>query len=529
MFKKQFSSIEALKNELIARNILKNQFVTSATSTNYDRLIILFDNRSYVNLDDLVWNYNKYPFCENFLYFIVVGMCEAIKHLNKKGLIHLDLKPSNILIDIDFNVKLNDFEDYVDVNNPPRVLPVAKGNFLYRSPERDTANYGIESNIFSLGLLIYFLIHGHHPYTGLNQDEIIEWKKSWKIEYSPILHPLLSYTIDNCINPDPAKRFIFDINDVEFDGLTFDMIHAFSLMYHLSYSFQFDFNYADDQRQYFFHIANSILYFPGDGFKPEQLMILLKFYNEYIDKNVIIFDEYYLFGSFLNQRLHMALIDEAAISKDELLYTAIICDSYLDYAKRFGIDGLNESDFLDASATVPQFLSYQMLVGKGVALDVVEGTYKCIADMNFQKHLNYSYYIIQPIIMAHFPDAAELLCLDFYIYRDLVSSLGMSLVFDFIAPDELDILAYWDFAKFISDNKMQKVLERGGKVIHIVLGATMQQEMEPNSDFFLSYFSHNDYPISIVEFEHLAPQLKVYFQMYTIFLMRGHVIRVHHL
>lgn len=523
MFRKRFFSIESLKHEILARNKLKNQFVTTATHFSYENRTILFENHSYINLDELVKCNSENIFSENMIYVVTGSLCEAIKHLNKNGIIHLDLKPSNILIDKDYNVKLNDFEDYVDVSKPLQVLPVAKGNFLYRPPERDTTEYGVESNIFSLGLLIYYLVHGHHPYIDLNQDEIIEWKKSWKIEYSPIIHPLLSYLIDNCINPDPTKRFIYDIRGEDADELTFDELHAFTLMYKSHYIIECDPNYVDDPRQAFLNVANSFLYFPGQGLTPEDLLYLKRIYNECADKSVIIYDSNFCCCSFNYYKLNLASDNQIAISRDDLLYgiimddslydnfisdslyNTLMDDSFMNYIKKHGIGDFNEDDFLEVSATLtPQILSYQMLVGKGVAFDVIEGTYKCITSLNFDNDKSFSYYFTQPIIMAHFTDSAELLCLDYYYYKDLITGYAMPCLFDFIAPNEYDIRAFCDFV----DEHLGKDNTFLTKVVF-----TMTKETLPNCNFYYTYFSYNDFRLSIEGLINLAPNLTKYFRV----------------
>lgn len=44
-------------------------------------------------------------------YKIIRGICEGLHHLHEKRIIHLGLKPANILLDYDMTPKICDFDD----------------------------------------------------------------------------------------------------------------------------------------------------------------------------------------------------------------------------------------------------------------------------------------------------------------------------------------------------------------------------------------------------------------------------------
>ena len=118
----------------------------------------------------------------NYIYFIEKGFSEkisakiflailkSVKILHENNIIHGDIKPENILVGNDFNLKLIDFgfsSKFNKKNN--NIIFTTEGSDQYSPPEIRKANIagydGIKSDIFSLGVLLFVITLGRFPFS----------------------------------------------------------------------------------------------------------------------------------------------------------------------------------------------------------------------------------------------------------------------------------------------------------------------------------------------------------------------------
>jgi eukaryotic-like serine/threonine-protein kinase len=102
---------------------------------------------------------------------LVLKVCAAIDYAHKQKIVHRDIKPGNILVTDDGQVKLLDFgiAKFLDPERPNETANSITGRLIltpeYASPEQIRGLAATPaSDIYSLGTLLYRLLTGKHPY-----------------------------------------------------------------------------------------------------------------------------------------------------------------------------------------------------------------------------------------------------------------------------------------------------------------------------------------------------------------------------
>ncbi|KAM7473995.1 hypothetical protein LguiB_021238 [Lonicera macranthoides] len=96
---------------------------------------------------------------------IIMGLAKALEYLHilcNPSIIHFDIKPQNILLDGDFNVKISDFglAKLID-RDQSQVLTVLKGTPGYVAPELFSGtNISVKADVFSFGIVILEIVFG---------------------------------------------------------------------------------------------------------------------------------------------------------------------------------------------------------------------------------------------------------------------------------------------------------------------------------------------------------------------------------
>lgn len=109
----------------------------------------------------------------------VVEMAGALQHAHQKGLVHRDVKPSNILIEKNDRAWLTDFGLAIRDDDIDRQTERKRwvGTYSYMSPEQARGEGHLvdgRSDIFALGIVLYELLLGKRPFTGGSSEQLLQ-------------------------------------------------------------------------------------------------------------------------------------------------------------------------------------------------------------------------------------------------------------------------------------------------------------------------------------------------------------------
>jgi calcium-dependent protein kinase len=114
---------------------------------------------------------------------VMFQVVSAISHCHAMGIIHRDIKPDNIMItNKDKQVKLIDFGLARNgLNDEDQQIC---GTPYYMAPEMITrAGYSAKIDVWSMGVMLYFLVTGQMPFTGHTQKELFAKICFGKVDY----------------------------------------------------------------------------------------------------------------------------------------------------------------------------------------------------------------------------------------------------------------------------------------------------------------------------------------------------------
>jgi eukaryotic-like serine/threonine-protein kinase len=144
---------------------------------------------------------------------LTLQVLDALSYAHGRGIVHRDVKPSNILVGRGEWVKLTDFGIASRSGDPKLTAAgMALGSLHYMSPEQMKAEPVDErSDLYSVGATLYEMVTGQPPVYGRSFYAIMrahmEERPTPAIELVPGIPPALSRVIDKALDKRPEARF----------------------------------------------------------------------------------------------------------------------------------------------------------------------------------------------------------------------------------------------------------------------------------------------------------------------------------
>ncbi|MBS4761609.1 Stk1 family PASTA domain-containing Ser/Thr kinase [Carnobacteriaceae bacterium zg-ZUI252] len=182
LFLKRDVSVKVLRYDFADDERALKRFHREAraiSEVNHEHIVQLFDVDSEGPYHYIVMEYVdgmdlkkylrlNYPLSLLQVIEMMKQIVQAVSYAHRRGLIHRDLKPQNILIDRSGDLKITDFGIATGLNEASMTQTnTLVGSIHYLSPEQTRGHSATnQSDIYALGIIFYELIMGNVPFTG---------------------------------------------------------------------------------------------------------------------------------------------------------------------------------------------------------------------------------------------------------------------------------------------------------------------------------------------------------------------------
>ncbi|MBW3578514.1 MAG: Stk1 family PASTA domain-containing Ser/Thr kinase [Actinobacteria bacterium] len=144
---------------------------------------------------------------------VCAEVCSALAYAHSRGIIHRDIKPGNILIDDNGDVKVTDLgiARAIDAETVTQTAAVL-GTAAYLSPEQaQGARLDASSDIYSLGIVLYEMLSGRPPFqgdsaVGVAYQHVQEQPRPPR-ERNPDVSPAAEAIAMKAVAKNPANRY----------------------------------------------------------------------------------------------------------------------------------------------------------------------------------------------------------------------------------------------------------------------------------------------------------------------------------
>lgn len=189
----------------------------------------------YIDGGDTLKSYTKEPnlLPRDKVVEIIFKCAKALDYAHSQGVIHRDIKPSNLLVTKNMDIKIGDFSiAHLNETDAAETQPMGMmGSPRYMSPEQiEEADVDNRTDLYSLGVIMYELLTGRHPYPSENFSELVkqilnEEPPPMK-EYRENIPDILEQIVRKAICKDKEKRYSSGLDIASDLSKAFDLLEG---------------------------------------------------------------------------------------------------------------------------------------------------------------------------------------------------------------------------------------------------------------------------------------------------------------
>ena len=200
---KDKSSYDRIKNEIDIYEYLKHDNIVNQKEhfIYNDTQYLIFEFCENRDLSHLIDKRKKLKEIE--VQYYITQLIQALIHLHDRNIVHRDLKLGNIFLTGKMELKLGDFGLAKKLSFRDEKISEMVGTPAYMAPEiLENKGYSLEVDIWSLGVIMYYLIIGKLPFNKPNQEDI----KRVSFPKKAIISRAAKSLIEQILVKDPKER-----------------------------------------------------------------------------------------------------------------------------------------------------------------------------------------------------------------------------------------------------------------------------------------------------------------------------------
>lgn len=145
---------------------------------------------------------------------LIIQACDGIGYAHKAGIIHCDIKPQNMLVTHDLNLKVTDFgiAHAISAAQSEQTRDIVWGSPHYFSPEQASGYPPTpSSDVYSLGIVLFELLTGRLPFESNDNTELALMHQNTPPPRPRSINPSVPAVLDQVVikllSKDPSSRY----------------------------------------------------------------------------------------------------------------------------------------------------------------------------------------------------------------------------------------------------------------------------------------------------------------------------------
>ena len=165
-------------------------------------------------LKEIIRSYNEEPMPMSRALDLVIQVCNGIGYAHRANLVHCDVKPQNVIVTVDDQVKVADFGIARAISTATQVQQVSQvwGTPQYFSPEQAAGETPTPaSDVYAIGIILFEMLTGQLPFAAESHTAMalkhLHTPPPLVSELNPAIPSQLAQIINKLLAKEPAGRY----------------------------------------------------------------------------------------------------------------------------------------------------------------------------------------------------------------------------------------------------------------------------------------------------------------------------------